>query len=137
MEEKNVSNVNATINDGNIAQIPFVAYEMQLERNHEDIEELGKRFSEEKKDILDRHERVNDKIRKHDRAIIISLAVALSIMIIGVFAFAFWLFSNFDFMSTTIDGDGLNNVAIETTQGDVIYEPIRPDIGEKEQEEEK
>lgn len=97
------------------SKVPFVAYEMQLERH-----------LEEKKDLLDRHEAEKDKMRKHYRNIIVSMAVALSIMIIGLFSAIIWFFNNFDIMTVTQDGNGINNYASNATQGDIIYEPSYP-----------
>lgn len=75
------------LEDMKIAQVPFAAYEMQLER-----------FQEEKKDLMDRHAAEFDKVRKHDKHIIIALASVLAAFIIGVFSSVIYILYNYEFV---------------------------------------
>ncbi len=77
--EKNIEHVDV--------QVPFVAYETQLER-----------FQEEKRELLDRHEQEKDNIRKHYGKIIVALASALAAMIIGTFGTVIYFLYNYDIM---------------------------------------
>ena len=97
-------------------EVPLAAYELQLERH-----------LEEKKDLLDRHELEKDKMRKQYRTIVGWLAGVLIALLIGVFGTAIWFMNTYDIMSYSQDGNGLNNIANRTTQGDVIYEPESSD----------
>ena len=105
-------------------EVPLVAYEMQLERN-----------LEEKQALLDRHDKEKDKMRKQYRTIIGWLAGVTIALLIGVFGTVIWFLYNCDITGVTQDGDGLNNYAYSTEQGDVIYEPANTvDHAEKTKE---
>lgn len=111
------------INDMDVAQIPFAAYEMQLERNLEEKKEIEERHLQEKEAIHKRHEEEKDKMRKHYRNIIIGMCVVLTALIVGIFATVFYVMNTYDFMSFNQDGAGINNYAYNAEQGDLTYEP--------------
>lgn len=111
------------MNELDVAQIPFAAYEMQLERSKEEKEAIEERHLKEKEQIHNRHEIEKEKMRKHYRNLILWIAIPFLTFIVAVFGTVAWFFSNYDIMSYTQDGNGLNNIANKTTQGDVIYEP--------------
>lgn len=67
-------------------QIPFAAYETQLER-----------FQEEKRELLDRHEREKAEMRKHHRKVVTTITAALIALIIGMFVTVFWFVNNYEF----------------------------------------
>lgn len=115
-----------------IAQIPFAAYEMQLERNLEEKQEIEERHLKEKEQIHERNEREKDKIRKHYRNLILWISIPFIIFIVATFTTVIWFFYNFDIMNITQDGAGINNYAYQTTQGDVIYEPKDSDDSSQE-----
>lgn len=114
-------------NNMEVAQVPFAAYEMQLERHLEEKKEIEERHLKEKESIHDRHEREKDKMRKHYRSIILWIAIPFIAFIIGTFGTVAWFFANYDFSSYSQDGDGFNNMATQSTQGDVTYEPKAED----------
>lgn len=114
------------MSDLDVAQVPFAAYEMQLERHKEEKSEMEERFLKEKEKIHERHEQEKDKMRKHYRNLILWIAIPFLTFIIAVFGTVAWFFNNYDFATYTQDGYGLNNIANRTTQGDVIYEPETP-----------
>ena len=114
------------ISELEVAQVPFAAYEMQLERNLEEKKEIEERHLKEKEKIHERHEQEKDKMRKHYRNLILLIAIPFFAFIVAVFGTAAWFFNNYDFATYTQDGYGLNNIANRTTQGDVIYEPETP-----------
>lgn len=64
-------------------------------------------------------ERKEARMDKQDKTIKMLIGVILSIILIVV-GFIVWLFSNFDFITYEQDGNGINNIANNTTQGDVI-----------------
>lgn len=111
------------MNELDVAQIPFAAYEMQLERSKEEKEAIEERHLKEKEQIHNRHEMEKEKMRKHYRGIILWIAIPFVVFVIAVFGSVAWFFNNYDFATYTQDGNGLNNIANKTTQGDVIYEP--------------
>ena len=111
------------MNDLDIAQVPFAAYEMQLERHKEEKSEMEERFLKEKEQIRERHEREKDKMRKHYRNLILWIAIPFFTFIVAVFGTVAWFLNNYDITGVTQDGAGINNYAYQTTQGDVIYEP--------------
>lgn len=119
-------------NEKDIAQIPFAAYEMQLERHLEEKKEIEERHLKEKEQIHERNEREKDKMRKHYRNIIMWIAIPFLSFILLVFGAIAWFFCNYDIMDVTQDGSGLNNYAYQTTQGDVIYEPENSDDSSEE-----
>lgn len=82
-----------------IAQVPFAAYEMQLERHKEEKSEMEERFLKEKEQIHERHEREKDKMRKHYRNLILWIAIPFLTFIIAVFGTVAWFFNNYDFAS--------------------------------------
>lgn len=123
------------MNEVDIAQVPFAAYEMQLERNLEEKKEIEERHLKEKEQIHERHEREKDNMRKHYRNIILWIAIPFLTFIVAVFASIAWFFSNYDIMDVTRDGAGINNYAYQTTQGDVIYEPKDSDDSSEKTEE--
>lgn len=64
--------------------IPFAAYETQLER-----------FQEEKRELMESHEKEKDKIRKHYRSIVIAVCAVLTAMIVSVAILAMYFVYNF------------------------------------------
>lgn len=64
-------------------------------------------------------ERKEARMDKQDKTIKMLIGVILSIILIVVGSIV-WLFSNFDFITYKQDGNGINNIANNTTQGDVI-----------------
>ena len=64
-------------------------------------------------------ERKEARMDKQDKTIKMLIGVILSIILIVVGSIV-WLFSNFDFIAYEQDGNGINNIANNTTQGDVI-----------------
>lgn len=90
MEEYRLENKDkesTLLEDVKIAQVPFAAYEMQLER-----------FQEEKKDLLDRHAAELDKVRKHDKHIILGVCGVLAAIILGFFGTVVYILENYEFM---------------------------------------
>lgn len=108
-------------------QVPFAAYEMQLERNMEEKQAIEDRHLQEKEAIHKRHEEEKDKMRKHYRSIILWISIPFIAFIIATFGTVAWFFANYDFASYSQDGDGFNNMATQSTQGDVTYEPKAED----------
>lgn len=80
------------MNELDIAQVPFAAYEMQLERHKEEKSEMEERFLKEK-----------DKMRKHYRNMILWIAIPFLTFIVAVFGTVAWFFSNYDIASYTQD----------------------------------
>ena len=103
------------MNELDIAQVPFAAYEMQLERHKEEKSEMEERFLKEK-----------DKMRKHYRNLILWIAIPFLTFIVAVFGLVGWVLFNYDIVSWSQDGPGINNYAYESTQGDLNYEPNYP-----------
>lgn len=112
LEEYNMMEMKNENPSGVEIKIPFAAYETQLER-----------FQEEKRELKDRYDREKEAMRKHYRNLVKWISISFAAFILCVFGTVFWLFYNFDFATYTQDGDGLNNMANRTTQGDVMYEP--------------
>lgn len=112
LEEYNMMEMKNENPSGVEIKIPFAAYETQLER-----------FQEEKRELQDRYDREKEAMRKHYRNLVKWISISFVAFILCVFGTVFWLFYNFDFATYTQDGDGLNNMANRTTQGDVMYEP--------------
>lgn len=104
-------------------KVSFASYELQQERAEYERESLHDRFEQEKTDMRDRFEREKDKMRKSYRTIIAWICGILIALVVGGCATVIWFFSTYDFMSVSQDGDGINNYAHDTEQGDVIYEP--------------
>lgn len=80
------------MSDLDVAQVPFAAYEMQLERHKEEKSEMEERFLKEK-----------DKMRKHYRNMILWIAIPFLTFIIAVFGTVAWFFNNYDFASYSQD----------------------------------
>ena len=116
------------IDEMKIAEIPFAAYEMQLERHLQEKKEMEERHLKEKEQIHDRHEREKERIRKHYKNIIMWISIPFIVFLIGVFGSVVWFFREYEFASYVQDGDGLNNIVNESTQGDVTYEPNFEDL---------
>lgn len=114
------------MSDLDVAQVPFAAYEMQLERHKEEKSEMEERFLKEKKQIHERHEQEKDKMRKHYRNMILWIAIPFLTFIVAVFGLVGWVLFNYDIVSWSQDGSGINNYAYESTQGDLNYEPNYP-----------
>lgn len=89
--------------DFNITQVPFAAYEMQLERNLEEKKEIEERHLKEKEQIHDRHEKEKDKMRKHYRNIILWIAIPFLTFIVAVFGTVAWFLNTYDIMTYTQD----------------------------------
>lgn len=103
------------MNELDVAQIPFAAYEMQLERNLEEKKEIEERHIKEKENINERHEREKDKMRKHYHNLILWIAIPFLTFIVAVFGTVAWFFSNYDIMSYAQDASAGNygNAIIE------------------------
>lgn len=86
-----------------IAQVPFAAYEMQLERNLEEKKEIEERHLKEKEQMQERHEREKDKMRKHYKTLVLWIAIPFLTFMISVFVAVAWFFSNYDISSYTQD----------------------------------
>lgn len=114
------------ISELEVAQVPFAAYEMQLERNLEEKKEIEERHLKEKEKIHERHEQEKDKMRKHYRNMILWIAIPFLTFIVAVFGLVGWVLFNYDIVSWSQDGSGINNYAYESTQGDLNYEPNYP-----------
>lgn len=114
MERLNMdeNKINETMNESQHKGIyvPLAAYEMQQER-----------FFDERKDLMDRAEAEKDKMRKHYRRIIIAVSTPLALMIIGIFAIAFYFMANFEVATLSQDGDGLNNFVNRSSSVEVNY----------------
>lgn len=100
------------LKDAEPIQVPFAAYETQLER-----------FQEEKRELLDRHDAEKDKMRKHYRNIVIAVCSVLIALIVGLFGTVIYLFDNFDFATIDLsqgitfnDGTGTIEDGIEYNQ---------------------
>lgn len=91
------------INDMDVAQIPFAAYEMQLERNLEEKKEIEERHLQEKEAIHKRHEEEKDKMRKHYKSIILWISIPFIAFVIATFGTVAWFFNNYDFATYTQD----------------------------------
>lgn len=91
------------MSDLDVAQVPFAAYEMQLERHKEEKSEMEERFLKEKEQIHERNEQEKDKMRKHYRNIILWIAIPFFTFIVLVFGTIAWFFSNYDIASYTQD----------------------------------
>lgn len=74
--------------DSEIVQVPFVAYEMQLERNNEEKQAMAERYEQEK-----------DKMRKHYRNLIMWICIPFILFMLATFGTVWYFFSNYDFMS--------------------------------------
>lgn len=114
MERLNMdeNKINETMNESQHkgVYVPLAAYEMQQER-----------FFEERKDLMDRAESEKDKMRKHYKHLVMFITIPFAIFIVGIFVFCIWFFTNYDLATYEQDGDGLNNIANKTTQGNVTY----------------
>ena len=91
------------MNEVDIAQVPFAAYEMQLERNLEEKKEIEERHLKEKEQIRQRNDLEKDKMRKHYRNIILWVTIPFIVFILLVFGSVAWFFSNYDIASYTQD----------------------------------
>lgn len=85
-------------------QIPFAAYETQLER-----------FQEEKREMQDRHDKEKAEMRKHHRKVVLSVCIPLIVLIIGMFVTVLYFLANYDIasvhMAQTIDmNDGTASI---------------------------
>lgn len=86
------------------SKVPFVAYEMQLERH-----------LEEKKDLLDRHEAEKDKMRKHYRNIILAITIPFTLFVSMLIGTIIYFFSNYTLDEINLSQDiqaGDNGTAI-------------------------
>ena len=91
------------MNELDIAQVPFAAYEMQLERHKEEKSEMEERFLKEKEQIHERHEREKDKMRKHYRNMILWITIPFLTFIIAVFGTVAWLLNTYDILTYAQD----------------------------------
>lgn len=96
-----------------IEHVPFVAYEIQLERH-----------AAEKKDLLVMHDAEKDKMRKHYRNIIIALCAVIATLIISIFGTVIYVLNNYEFTTygqyvtagdsgTATIADGIHNTTTE------------------------
>lgn len=72
--------------DLQVYQIPFPAYEAQLERH-----------LQEKKEMREEHQKAIDKERENYKKIIKWICIAFATFIIAVFGTVFYIFNNYDF----------------------------------------
>lgn len=91
------------MSDMDVAQVPFAAYEMQLERNLEEKSEMEERFLKEKEQIHERHEREKDKMRKHYRNMILWIAIPFLTFIVAVFGTVAWFLNTYDIFTYAQD----------------------------------
>ena len=84
------------IDEMKIAEIPFAAYEMQLERHLQEKKEMEERHLKEKEQIHDRHEREKERIRKHYKNLIMWISIPFIVFLIGVFGSVVWFLNNYD-----------------------------------------
>lgn len=91
------------MNELDIAQVPFAAYEMQLERHKEEKSEMEERFLKEKEQIHERHEREKDKMRKHYRNMILWIAIPFLTFIVAVFGTVAWFLNTYDILTYAQD----------------------------------
>lgn len=101
--------------------VPFAAYEMQEERHHESFEAQEARNMEERQKLMDRHDAELDKLRKHYQHLVMFITIPFAAFVVAAFVFAAWFVNSYDLATYEQDGDGLNNIANKTTQGDVTY----------------
>lgn len=80
------------MNELDIAQVPFAAYEMQLERHKEEKSEMEERFLKEK-----------DKMRKHYRNMILWIAIPFLTFIVAVFGTVAWFLNTYDILTYAQD----------------------------------
>lgn len=121
------------MNEIDIAQIPFAAYEMQLERNLEEKKEIEERHLKEKEQIHERHEREKDKMRKHYRNIILWISIPFFTFIVLVFGTVAWFFNNYDFASYSQDST-YGNANFIGNDGDIGNGEANYYMGESEEQ---
>lgn len=80
------------MNELDIAQVPFAAYEMQLERHKEEKSEMEERFLKEK-----------EKMRKHYRNMILWIAIPFLTFIVAVFGTVAWFLNTYDILTYAQD----------------------------------
>lgn len=102
-------------------KVPLVAQEMILDRLLEERTESEKIHAEERKEMRESHKKELENTVKHCKTIVKWVCGAFLAFVFLVFAGVIWFFSNYELASYTQDGDGLNNMANYTTQGDVTY----------------
>lgn len=124
LEEYNMLNMS---NDEQIecVNIPFAAYEAQLER-----------FQEEKKDIQDRNDAEKDRIHKHYQKIIKWICIPFATFVILVFGTVFWFFNNYDIATYTQDIEYGNANFIgndgDISNGEANYSPWETEESENQ-----
>ena len=91
------------MNELDVAQIPFAAYEMQLERSKEEKEAIEERHLKEKEQIHNRHEIEKEKMRKHYRNLILWIAIPFLTFIVAVFGTIAWFLNTYDVMTYAQD----------------------------------
>ena len=89
------------IDEMKIAEIPFAAYEMQLERHLQEKKEMEERHLKEKEQIHDRHEREKERIRKHYKNLIMWISIPFIVFLIGVFGSIVWFLNNYEIATYT------------------------------------
>ncbi len=111
MKEKVAEEMGKDMNDvSSVQMIPLAAYEMAQERNENEKNRMRDDFQKEKSEMRD-----------HYKKIIGWVCTALTVLIVGFFGVLIWFFSNYEVFGVSQDGNGLNNYAYGTEQGDVIY----------------
>lgn len=68
-----------------LVMIPFAAYEIQSEQH-----------LEEKRELLDRHEREIARMRKHYEKIVLAISILLITFIVGIFSTILYFLANYD-----------------------------------------
>lgn len=119
------------MNELDVAQIPFAAYEMQLERSKEEKEAIEERHLKEKERIHNRHEIEKEKMRKHYRNLILWISIPFLTFIIAVFGTIAWFFSNYDIMSYTQDAT-YGNANFIGNDGDITNGEADYNLGQTE-----
>lgn len=111
------------IDEMKIAEIPFAAYEMQLERHLQEKKEMEERHLKEKEQIHDRHEREKERIRKHYKNIIMWISIPFIVFLIGVFGSAVWFFNDYEFASYYQDVNA-DNSGVATIEDGIHYNAV-------------
>ncbi len=122
MKEKVAEEMGKDMNDvTSVQMIPLAAYEMAHERNENEKDRMRTDFQNEKNRMRDDFQKEKTEMRDRYQKIIKWVCAALATLIICVFGALIWFFSSYDVLGVSQDGDGLNNYAYGTEQGDVIY----------------
>lgn len=119
------------MNELDVAQIPFAAYEMQLERSKEEKEAIEERHLKEKEQIHNRHEIEKEKMRKHYRNLILWIAIPFLTFIVAVFGTIAWFLNTYDVMTYAQDAT-YGNANFVGNDGDITNGKADYNMGETE-----